>query len=389
MSECQTINSSDTESEKKTPEPPRKAQDVNSLRCQLGLWHARGINSKDFAGLMQTFSDPADIFKAHNKTLASIGLTETKINQLKTVNWELVDKEIEWSLQDRHQIISWNDIAYPQCLKEIPSAPKILFVKGNIKLLQTPQLAMVGSRNPTPAGRENAYRFANFLAKTGFTITSGMALGIDAAAHYGALAATENTIAVIGTGIDRIYPARNQKLAYEISNKGAIISEFPLGTHAIAMNFPRRNRIISGLSSGVLIVEATLKSGSLITANYANEQNREVFAIPGSIHNPLARGSHALIRQGAKLVENAHDILEELQHVTNIAQTDIMKNTTEKSKLDSQHENLLNYIDHAATPIDSLVEESGIQPHEIASMLLMLELKGFIKAVTGGYMRVN
>jgi DNA processing protein len=205
-----------------------------------------------------------------------------------------------------------NDGRYPPLLREIPQAPPVLFVHGDPDCLRVPQLAMVGTRNPTPSGRETARQFAAHLAGAGMIITSGLALGIDAAAHQGALAGGGRTIAVMGTSLDRVYPAKHRDLARAIAERGALVSELPTGTPALAENFPRRNRLISGLALGVLVVEAALQSGSLITARLALDQGREVFAIPGSIHNPLAKGCHALIRQGAKLVETANDIVEEL-----------------------------------------------------------------------------
>ena len=197
-----------------------------------------------------------------------------------------------------------HDARYPELLKQIADPPSILFVQGDVSLLAKWQIALVGSRNPSASGRDTAYEFSRYLAQDGITINSGLAMGIDAASHQGALAAGGKTIAVIGTGLDRVYPAKHRELAHEIASTGAIVSEFALGTSPRAENFPRRNRIISGLSLGTVVVEAAVKSGSLITARMAMEQGREVFAIPGSIHNPLARGCHQLIRQGAKLVEN-------------------------------------------------------------------------------------
>ena len=225
----------------------------------------------------------------------------------------LPDAWLEWLDADpQHQILSFDDPLYPPLLAELDHAPSLLWVKGNVDLLSQPQLAMVGSRNATAGGLENARHFASHLAAQGMTITSGLAEGVDGAAHQGALDSQGHTIAVTGTGLDRVYPARHRDLAHRIARNGVLISEFPPGTPPLRGNFPSRNRIIAGMSLGVLVVEASVRSGSLITARLANEQGREVLAIPGSIHNPLARGCHHLIRQGARLVETAEDVLSEL-----------------------------------------------------------------------------
>jgi DNA processing protein len=263
-----------------------------------------------------------------------------------------------------------------------------LFVRGNPELLSGPQIAIVGSRNPSTSGLEIAFSFAKTLSQCGFTITSGLDLGIDAASHLGALKANGFTIAVAGTGLDRIYPARHKDLATEIVNTGAMISEFPPGTTAKANHFPRRNRIISGLCLGLLVVEAAKQSGSLITARMALEQNREVFAIPGSIHNPLARGCNALIREGAKLVETTQDILEELSQY--YQQDEDLAPTPMQSTLDLEQQTLLNLVMFSPTSIDTLVENTNESVEVISSMLLILELQGFLEACPGGgYTRIK
>ena len=245
-----------------------------------------------------------------------------------------------------------------------------------------PQIAIVGSRNPSHLGAETAFAFAKTLSQYGFAITSGLALGIDAASHRGALAANGHTIAVAGTGLDRVYPARHSDLALQIAETGALVSEFPTGTLAKAHHFPRRNRIISGLCQGLLVVEAAKQSGSLITARLALEQNREVFAIPGSIHNPLARGCNALIREGAKLVETTQDILEEFSQL--FQQDESNHEAGSQSKLDLEQQTLLNRVMFSPTSIDKLVEQTGFAVESIASMLLILELQGYVEANAGG-----
>ncbi|MGH8235860.1 MAG: DNA-processing protein DprA, partial [Steroidobacteraceae bacterium] len=274
-----------------------------------------------------------------------------------------------------------------------------LFVRGEPATLSLPQLAIVGSRNPTAGGRDNATSFAAHLARSGLAITSGLAIGIDAAAHQGALAADGSTVAVCGTGLDIDYPAANRALAEAIEKRGALVSEFPLGMPALQANFPRRNRIISGLALGTLVVEAAVRSGSLITARLAAEQGREVFAIPGSIHNPLARGSHQLIRQGAKLVETGDDIFAELRALVGAlapalqAAVPAQRNSpaagpaTQRATgpvLDKAYEILLDALGFEPAGVDMLIERTGFAADEVASMLLILELDGRLESRPGG-----
>nr|VFJ94971.1 MAG: DNA protecting protein DprA [Candidatus Kentron sp. LFY] len=251
-----------------------------------------------------------------------------------------------------------------------------------------PQIAIVGSRNPTPTGQEIAFDFARKLARMGFVITSGLATGIDGAAHRGAIAGGGRTIAVMGTEIDRVYPARHRQLGLDIVRNGACISEFPLGTPPLAGHFPLRNRIISGLGLGILVVEATTRSGSLITARLAAEQSREVFAIPGSIHNPLSRGCHMLLRQGAKLVESASDILEEIgpQDILPSLETGAEPDAEppRDSELDAKYRSLLDNLGFEPTSMDVLVERTGFTVEAISSMLLTLELGGLVASIPGG-----
>jgi DNA processing protein len=263
-----------------------------------------------------------------------------------------------------------------------------LHVLGDPVCVSALQIAVVGSRNPTPAGLELAHEFAAELARHGFTVTSGLAAGIDAAAHRGALAGGGTTIAVAGTGLDRVYPTRHRQLAAEIVRAGAVVSEFPLGSPPLPESFPRRNRIISGLSRGTLVVEAALQSGSLITARAALEQGREVFAIPGSIHNPCARGCHALIRAGAKLVEDIHDILEELGPVATgndpSASRRSERSATIIPQLNEPLASVLRQIDYAPTSIDTLIERTGLSSERLSPILLELEMAGHISAAPGG-----
>lgn len=320
--------------------------------------------------------------------LAALGLKDEIVQAVRKPDWTLIEQDLSWLEQENHLAITLSDPGYPRQLTEITDPPPVLFVRGNPELLSLPQIAMVGSRNPSALGIETAISFAQTLARHGFAITSGLALGIDAASHRGALKAGGYTIAVAGTGLDRVYPARHKDLATEIVRTGAMISEFPPGTTAKANHFPRRNRIISGLCLGLLVVEAAKQSGSLISARLALEQNREVFAIPGSIHNPLARGCNALIREGAKLVETTRDILDELGEY-NQRDENFTPNTLQ-STLDLEQQTLLNLIMFSPTSIDKLVETTGQSVEVISSMLLVLELQGFIEATTGGcYTRIK
>lgn len=361
----------------------------DSLVDWLWLWRCPGIGPVSFARLLKHFGSPTAAKNADRETLKTIGLKAPAIDCMFGTMPKAVNQDMEWAEIKGNRIITIQDPLYPNTLKSVARPPPILFSSGNQELLNQTQLAMVGSRNPSPNGRENAHAFAKYLANNGITITSGLALGIDGAAHQGALDANGWTIAITGTGLDTVYPRRHQKLAEQIKENGLIISEFPTGTAPAASNFPRRNRIISGLSSGVLVVEATLRSGSLITARYALEQGREVFAIPGSIHNPLARGCHALIRQGAKLVETAQDILEELgPFVTQPTPNNSTPNNS--PELDPEYIKLLRCIGHESVSSDELVECSGLTPQAVSSMLLLLELQGLVASAPGGlYTRVG
>ena len=289
--------------------------------------------------------------------------------------------DIEWlAAGTRHYVIPFFDKRNPQLLRELPDPPLLLYANGDPHLLCSPQLAIVGSRNPTPSGRELAFRFSASLARSGFTITSGMALGIDAAAHRGALSVSGSTIAVMATGLDHIYPARHRHLAQQIAQHGVLVSEFPIGTTPRKQAFPQRNRIISGLCFGTLVVEATSKSGSLITARLAGEQGREVYAIPGSGLSPQSRGCHALLREGAILVESEADILVELGNFDQLASP--LESTATPAK---QNEGLIQYMGYDPVTIDTLVNRSGLTVDEVCSMLSHLEMKGVVKTIVGGY----
>ena len=298
--------------------------------------------------------------------------------------------ETEWLHHENHHLVGLGDDAYPELLAGIAGPPPQIYINGDPEILHLPALAIVGSRNPTTGGARNAFEFARHLGETGFCIVSGLAQGIDAAAHRGALAAGAPTVAFLGHGIDRIYPAANSELAREIAARGALVSEFPLGTAPGRALFPQRNRLISGLSLGTLVVEAARRSGSLITARLAAEQGREVFAIPGSIHNPLSRGCHQLIRQGAKLVEAADDIVSELAPLVghllgSMHETGLSGRTqTGPDEADTENGKLLEGLGHDPVTTDELVERSGLTIDQVSSMLLILELEGKIEKLSGG-----
>ena len=286
-----------------------------------------------------------------------------------------------WLAQPGNSLMTLADEDYPKSLLEIADPPAVLYCKGRRSLLSQPCLGIVGSRNATPQGVRDAEAFAHALSDAGFTIVSGLALGIDAAAHRGGLAGAGSSVAIIGTGLDRIYPARNKALAHQLAENGLIVSEFALGTAPLPGHFPRRNRLISGLSRGVLVVEAAPNSGSLITARVATEQGREVFAIPGSIHSPLARGCHALIKQGAKLVESAADILDELAWQQRLAPPVLRENRPDP---------VLDALDGAPATLDTLAQRTGLTLDALSAKLLALELDGQIASLPGGrYQKIH
>jgi DNA processing protein len=294
--------------------------------------------------------------------------------------------EEAWLAPPRNHRLRKNSDDYPELLARLSDSPDQLYVSGNIDALHLPAIAIVGSRNPTRGGMQNAYEFARHLGRCGFVIVSGLAQGIDTAAHKGALAADAPTVALLGHGIDKIYPASNKALSEDIVRNGALVSEFPLGSPPRREHFPQRNRLISGLSLGTLVIEAAKRSGSLITARLAGDQGREVFAIPGSIHNPLARGCHQLIRQGARLVESADDILNELAPlISHVMQNQAATEPAEtESTRDADYQSLLDALAYDPASVDQLAEKSGLTIDQVSSMLLILELEGEIESLHGG-----
>jgi DNA processing protein len=351
---------------------------------------APGIGAVRAAQLLEAFGDPAALFAAGPRAWAQAGIPAALHASLRQPDTAGIEQDLRWLAGDRRGLITWTDPRYPAALREVVHAPAALFCHGDPALLARPQVAIVGARSATPQGLETAEAFAAELTRRGVLITSGLALGVDGAAHRGALAAGGATVAVCGTGLDRVYPARHRALAHEIAARGALLSEFPTGTPPLADHFPRRNRLISGLSLGVLVVEAAPQSGSLITARLALEQGREVFAIPGSIHNPLSRGVHRLIRQGAKLTEHVDDILEELAPRLGEAFAPAARaRAAEAPELDSTQRRVLDALGFDVTPFDRLVERLALPVDALSAVLLALELQGCIAAAPGGaYQRV-
>ncbi|MEO8003280.1 MAG: DNA-processing protein DprA [Betaproteobacteria bacterium] len=343
---------------------------------RLGL--VAELTPSGFRQLLAALGSPEAICSADRATLSRTVAQDVAAAIVRGPDASRLQAGFEWLRDPANRIVTLADAAYPRLLLEITDPPPLLYAKGNVELLNHAALAVVGSRNATPQGIDNARAFSRELSVGGFSIVSGLALGIDAAAHEGGLEAPSSSIAVVGTGLDIVYPARNRDLAHRLAHQGLIISEFALGMPALASNFPRRNRLISGLSRGCLVVEAALKSGSLITARYALEQGREVFAIPGSIHSPLSKGCHLLIKQGAKLAESGRDILEELGTVSKTLPAG-------HAPGESVPENpLLTALGYDPVDLDTLCERSGLTADSASAMLLTLELEGVVSRVPGG-----
>lgn len=381
----------------------------------LRLLRAPGLGARTLHRLLGRFGDAPTLLAeilAHGRALE---VDERARAWLAAPDGARLDADRAWLQQPGHRLLTCTDPDWPALLAETPWAPVALFVRGDAGLLWQPQIAIVGSRNPTAGGRDSARAFAATLARTGLTVTSGLASGIDAAAHEGALAATGRTIAVVGTGPDLVYPAVHTALAERIAAGGVIVSEHPPGTPARAQHFPSRNRIIAGLSLGTLVVEAALRSGSLITARLAGEAGREVFALPGSIHNPMAKGCHRLIREGARLVETAQEIVEELQplaqrlgdrlrrELDSLAAPDtgpvagggggadsgdaaatVAGGDLPGQYADPDYQRLWQALGHDPVAVEILVERTGLTTQAISSMLMIMELDGLVTAGTSG-----
>ncbi|NMF97088.2 DNA-processing protein DprA [Aromatoleum toluolicum] len=378
----------------------------DDLAAWLRLTLLPGIGPERQRSLLAAFGLPGQVFAAGRSAIAAVAGADTADLLFAAPDEARLAAALAWAAEPGNHILTLGDAAYPRGLLEIPDPPVLLYVKGDPALLAGTALAIVGARSATPGGVANAQAFAEHLAGAGLTIVSGLALGIDAAAHRGALnQADGKTVAVIGTGADRVYPARHQALAREIAERGVIVSELPLGTPALPHNFPRRNRLIAGLARGVLVVEAAVGSGSLITARLASECGREVFAIPGSIHSPLARGCHRLIRDGAKLVETAADVLDELawggtarppaQPATRSAARGRRRAAEDASQalfpppvpdaeLPPEQAAVLDALGHDPLDVDTLAARSGLTLDALYAILLSLELDGRISRLPGG-----
>jgi DNA processing protein len=355
------------------------------LASWLQLTLTPGLGASALRAMLRQFGLPQAILQNKRSELAQFAPAEALAALDSAQVREAVARSLEWAAAPGHAIVTLADENFPAALLEIPDPPSVLYAVGRTELLRRPAFAIVGSRNATAQGERNAESFAKALSDAGLTIVSGLALGIDAAAHRGGLAGASSTVAVLGTGIDIVYPRRNAELAAQIAARGVLISEFALGTVPAAQNFPRRNRLISGMAQGCLVVEAAVASGSLITARAAADQGREVFAIPGSIHSPLAKGCHTLIKAGAKLVESADDILAELGgfRPSGFASTTI----TQPEATDN---GLLQHMGHDPVDVDSLCTRAGMSAEQVSSELLRLELDGRITSLPGGlYQRLE
>lgn len=349
------------------------------LTAWLRLSLTTGLGGESFRKLLSAFGGPEPVLGASRSAL-------TRVVSGKLAD-AILDGELfgdpaaveSWLADANNHVVTLADSEYPQALLQTSDPPPMIYVKGRLDLLNKPAIAVVGSRNATAQGKLTAESFATALSNAGLCVVSGLALGIDAAAHRGGLAGLSSTIAIVGTGLDKVYPARNRELAHAIADKGAILSEFPLGTPPLAANFPRRNRLISGMTRGCLVVEAALSSGSLITARLANELGKDVFAIPGSIHSTLSKGCHVLIKQGAKLVDDAADILGELR--LPLPASGASASTSTNSASDHP---LLAHMAFDPCDVDTLAGRAGLPVHEISATLVTLEIEGVVASLPGG-----
>lgn len=358
----------------------------------LAASYVPGMGTCTIKKWLAHFPSILEVFQASPDELAAIGVPQQMAQAITRPDWHSVERDMAWALAPDHHIIAFDDEHYPLLLREIASPPLVLYGWGNRPLMQRLQLAMVGSRRPTSYGLVLARQLAIDLAEAGMVITSGMALGIDGASHRGALAAKSPTIGVAGTGLLHFYPPAHQALVHQmIDQQGLVVSEFSLPTPPRAHHFPRRNRIISGLSVGALVVEATLKSGSLITARCALEQGREVFAVPGPVDNPQSRGCHHLLKQGAKLVESVEDILEELPAylAPGTSMVDLPKKEAIVHRPPYKLQAVYDHIGLKCTSMDEIIIRSRLTASEVSSILLELELQEWVETVPGGHRRIR
>ena len=340
-----------------------------------------GVGTRPLADLLRAFGNPDAVVAATAAQRRKVVAAAAAI-ALETPRADRLATALAWLEAPGHDLIALDDADYPACLLEIGDPPPVFYCMGRRELLARPALAIVGSRNATPQGASDAAAFARALSAAGLTIVSGLALGIDAAAHRGALEGAGSSIAVTGTGLDRVYPAANRDLAHELAVHGLVISEFAPGTPPLKQNFPRRNRLVSGLSRGVLVIEATMSSGSLITARFAAEQGREVFALPGSIHSPFSKGGHKLIREGAKLVETAQDILDELGFPAHAPVPGASPRSEETR--DAAAHAVLEAMAYDPADVDTLAARTGLSTAAVTAALTALELDRQVAALAGG-----
>ena len=341
-----------------------------------------GIAPRPLAELLRAFGSPEAVLAA-SRAQRRAAVTEPAGTAMGAApDRERLARTLAWLALPGASLVAWDDPDYPRALLEIGDPPPVFYCLGRRDLAARPALAIVGSRNATPQGCADAAAFAAALSAAGLTVVSGLALGIDAAAHRGAIEHAGSSIAVVGTGLDRVYPARNRDLAHALAARGALISEFAPGVPPLPANFPRRNRLISGLARGVLVVEATLSSGSLITARFAGEQGREVFALPGSIHSPFSKGCHKLIREGAKLVETAQDILDELRLPQAAPAMAVAAHADDPE--DRSIAAVLAALGHSPADVDTLASRCGFGAAAVMAALTALELDGRVAAVPGG-----
>lgn len=351
-----------------------------ALASWLTLSQIAGLGNESFRRLLKSYGSPENVFLISHSELSQVVKPSVAQEISLGINLKLVSQTESWLEDKINRVLCIGDDAYPRSLLNIIDPPLLLFVKGRIELLNSPALAIVGSRNASPQGLRNAESFANAASDAGLCIVSGLAQGIDAAAHVGGLRGKGSSIAIVGTGLDKVYPSSNRELAHQLAENGIIVSEFFLGTPPKSANFPRRNRIISGLSLACLVVEASLQSGSLITARMALEQGRDVFAIPGSIHSPQSKGCHYLIKQGAKLVENIQDIFDELGNSFAVQDT--------STSCLTEH-SLFEYMQFEPIDIGTLSERSNLTISSLSAILLQMELEGLIATLPGGlYQRI-
>ncbi len=371
--------------------------DINKLSAWLSLSLTPTISCRIFHLLLDSFSEPSAIYKKDLALINNTAMTaelksllhNCREHQTKRSTQTAVQKALRWQEKDDQHLVTFYCESYPKLLKEIPDPPPLLYVKGRVESLSLSQIAMVGTRLPSPGGRVTAMRLAGELAQAGYIVCSGMALGIDAESHIGAIKSGGQSTAVLGCGVDVIYPSKHKELAKKLSENGALVSEFALGTQPKPWHFPQRNRVISGLSQGLVVVEAALKSGSLITARYALDQGREVFAVPGSLRNQMAKGCNHLLRQGAKLVENAQDIVDELGAFQNVDRLNVLakigSEISNSKGLSRKAKHLLKCLDDDTSSVDTIIQRSGLQASEITGLLIELELEGLVISRAGGY----